>query len=292
MTKINFKKELIFLSMTLVAAFLSAFGLHYFVYSANFAPAGVDGIATMLQEITGLNAGIFSLIFNVPLLIVAYFVLKKHYVIYTLIFTFVSSALLMLFEAVGFPAYEAGVADGLVAAAFSGVILGVRTGIMLKFGASTGGVDIIAGMISTKKPHLNIERVITVICYGIILLSFFVYNDITSILLAFVQMFIFDKFAASLMKDRRNAVEVKIITKEPEAIKNEIIYNLKHGATILSSKGMYTDGESSVIISVINLRQIPDFLEIMKNHPNTFTYYGELMGVKGNFRWLKDDAAK
>ena len=292
MTKINFKKELILLSMTLVAAFLSAFGLHYFVYSANFAPAGVDGIATMLQEITGINAGIFSLIFNVPLLIVAYFVLKKRYVIYTLIFTFVSSALLMLFEAVGFPAYEAGVADGLVAAAFSGVILGVRTGIMLKFGASTGGVDIIAGMISTKKPHLNIERVITVICYGIILLSFFVYNDITSILLAFVQMFIFDKFAASLMKDRRNAVEVKIITKEPEAIKNEIIYNLKHGATILSSKGMYTDGESSVIISVINLRQIPDFLEIMKNHPNTFTYYGELMGVKGNFRWLKDDAAK
>lgn len=285
-------KELGLVALTLVASFMSAFGLHYFVYPASFAPAGVDGIATMLQQLTGLNAGYFSLIFNLPMLIGAWFILKKRYVIYTLLFTFVSSGFLLLFEAIAFPCYSAGAADGLVAAIFSGIILGVRTGVMLKIGASTGGVDIAAGMIQTKLSHLNIERIITVICYAIIALSFFVYNDITSILLSFVQMFVFDKFAGYMLKDSRNAVEVKIITKEPTAIREEIIYNLKHGATIISSKGMYTDGESSVIISVINIRQIPDFIEIMKKYPDTFTYYGELMGVKGNFRWKKTDEAK
>ncbi len=73
----NIKKEGLSVLLTLVAAALSAFGLHIFVYPARFAPAGIDGVATMLQEITSLNAGYFSLMINIPLLIIAYFFLKK-----------------------------------------------------------------------------------------------------------------------------------------------------------------------------------------------------------------------
>lgn len=283
--------ELPIILVTILVSFLSAFGLHFFVFSADFAPSGIDGIATMIQASFGINAGITSLIFNLPMLIIAYFVLKRRYVIYTLVFTFLSSGQLMLFEYIKFPQYI-DPTGGLIAAIFSGIILGVRTGLMLKCGASTGGVDIPAGIVQTKKPYLNTERIIAVICYAIIGFSYFIYGNITSILLSFVQMFVFDKFAGSILKDRRNAIEVKIITKEPDAIKNDIIYKLKHGATILSSRGMYTDSESFLIISIINIRQIPDFLEIMKNHPGSFTYYDEIMGVNGNFRWRKDDIAK
>lgn len=285
------RRELYAALITVVAAVMSALGLHYFVFSASFAPSGIDGVATMLRELTGVNAGIYSMLFNIPLLIVAWFFLKRRYVIYTLAFTVLSSLLLILLEAVSFPIYE-GVADGLVAAVFSGVILGVRTGIMLRIGASTGGVDIAAGMVTMRWPHLNVERIITLICYGIILISYLVYRDVTSILLSFIQMFIFDRFAGAMLRDSRNAVEVTIVTKRPEEIRNEIIYNLKHGATVISSRGMYTDGESSMIVSVINLRQIPAFLEIIRRHPDTFAYYGELMGVYGNFRWRKDDEVK
>ncbi len=291
MNKEALRKEITSVLITVVAALLSAFGLHIFVYPSHFAPSGVDGIATMLQEVTGLNAGVYSLIFNIPFLILAWFILKRRYVVYTLVFTVASSLMLMLLEYVDFYQFVTET-DRLIPAVFSGAMLGVRTGLMLKFGASTGGVDIIAGMIQIKKPHLNIERVITLICYLIIILSYFVYHDVTSILLSFVQMFVFDKFAGMMLRDSRNAVEVKIVTKDPEAIKRDIIYNLKHGATILDSRGMYTDGESSIIISVINIRQIPEFLNIIKKHPDTFTYYGELMGVTGNFRWRKDDAVK
>ncbi|MBQ8689046.1 MAG: YitT family protein [Clostridia bacterium] len=287
----RFVKELINTLITLAAAAMSAFGLHIFVYPAGFAPSGIDGIATMLQEVTGLNAGYFTLLFNLPLLIVAWFFLKLRYVIYTVLFTVLSSLMLVVLEAVDFYSYVTAT-DRLIPAIFSGIILGVRTGIMLKIGASTGGVDIAAGMIQKKLPHVNIERIITIICYAIILVSYFIYRDVTAILLSIVQMFVFDIFAGRMLKDHRNAVEVKIVTKCPEAIKNDIICNLKHGATVLNSRGMFTDGESSVIISVINIRQIPEFLEIMKKYPDTFTYYGELMGVKGNFRWRKDDAVK
>ena len=67
--------------LTVVASAVSAFGLHIFVFGNSFAPSGIDGIATMLQEMTKINAGLFTLILNLPLLIAAWFILKRKYVI-------------------------------------------------------------------------------------------------------------------------------------------------------------------------------------------------------------------
>ena len=291
MKNINYKKEVLNTLLTVVAAALSAFGLHVFVYPASFAPAGIDGVATMLQEITKFNAGYYSLIFNIPLLIIAWFFLKKKYVVYTVLFTVISSLMLVVLGEVNFYQYH-DTGAGLIAAVFSGVMLGVRTGIMLRLGASSGGVDIIASMVQSKRAHGNIEKIITLICYVIIGASYFLYGDLNSILLSIIQMFVFEKASAVLMKETRNAVEFKIVTRNPEEIRNDIIYVLKHGATIIESRGMYTDEGSSMIISVVNIRQIPEFLKITKKYPNTFVYYSDVTGVNGNFRWYKDDIAK
>ena len=67
--------------LTVVASAVSAFGLYIFVFGNSFAPSGIDGIATMLQEMTKINAGLFTLILNLPLLIAAWFILKRRYVI-------------------------------------------------------------------------------------------------------------------------------------------------------------------------------------------------------------------
>lgn len=285
------QKESINVLLTVFAALLSAVTLHVFVYKNKFAPSGVDGIATMVQELTTLNAGIVALIINVPLLIVAWKILNKKYVIYTLIFTFLSSGFIMLLDYVNFPQYEA-MYEKVVAAVFSGLLLGIRTGIMIRLGFSTGGIDIIAAIFQKNRSYINIERIISIICYVITALSYFVYRDLGAILLSIIQMFVFEKGVALLLSDHRDAVAFHIITKEPEKIKEDIIYNLKHGATIMESRGLFTDTESYMIISIVNKRQIPEFISIVKKHEDTFMYYSDINGVSGNFRWKKDDIAK
>ena len=285
------QKESIHILLTLVAALLSAVTLHVFVYKNKFAPSGVDGIATMIQELTSLNAGITTLLINVPLLIVAWKILNKKYVIYTLLFTFLSSGFIMLLDYINFPQYEA-MYEKVVAAVFSGLLLGVRTGIMIRLGFSTGGIDIVAAIFQRNRSHINIERIISIICYVIIILSYFVYWDLGAILLSIIQMFVFEKGVAFLLSDHRDAVAFHIITKEPEKIKEDIIYNLKHGATVMDSKGLFTDTESYMIISIVNKRQIPEFISIVKKHKDTFMYYSDINGVSGNFRWKKDDIVK
>lgn len=285
------KKILLDCATVLLASMISALGFHVFVYPANFAPAGMDGVATMLQKITGVNAGWYMLALNAPLLIAALFVLKRRYVIGTLAFTVLNSLFLIVLKRIDFYQYRTET-DRFLPAIFSGIILGARMGMLLRIGMSTGGVDIVACMVQKNRPYLNVERVIAVISYAIIFVSYAVYRELDSILLSVVQMFVYERVGAAFMKDSRNAVEFKIVTKHPEEIRGEILYNLKHGATVVESRGMFTESDSAVIFSVVNLRQIPEFLNILKKYPDTFVYYTEVAGVSGNFRRRQDEEAK
>lgn len=277
--------------LTIIAAAISALALHVFVYKNSFAPSGIDGIATMIQELTGWNAGLLSILLNAPLLIIAFFFLDKRYVIYTVLFTLVSSGFIYLLSAINFYQFVAET-DRVIVAVFSGLLLGVRTGIMLRIGASSGGVDVIASVVKEKVRAFPVEKIIGGICYVIIACSYFVYHDLTCILLSIVQMFVFEKACALILKDSRNAVKFEIVTKNPEELKTDIIYNLKHGATIVHSKGMYTEEDSSIVVSIVNTRQVPEFLKLLKKYPDTFVYYTDVTGVNGNFRWHKEDKAE
>ena len=112
----------------LAASCLSAVGLHMFVNPAGFAPSGVDGIATMLQSLFGINMGYTSLLFNIPLLIIAWFLLNKKYVVYTLTYTVASSLLLILAERIDLYQYVTQT-NTWIAVVTSGFLLGLRTGL-------------------------------------------------------------------------------------------------------------------------------------------------------------------
>ncbi len=279
---------------TLFAAVCHALGIWIFVEPAKFASSEMSGIFTMLYQITGVNVAYFSLLFNLPLLIAAWFFLRRKYVVYTLVFILASSLILILCEQFPNFQYNRGGEEmkRLLAALFSGVIFGLRTGIMLKVGASCGGTDIIAGMIHRKRPYLNVERVIVLIGYAISICSYFYYRDVTSVLLALVQNFVLESVASLVMKDRRGAIEVKIITKNPEQLREDIVHDLRHSATVLKSTGMYSEQETYMVVCVLNTYQVPDVERVIKKYPDTFVYYSAVAGVKGNFRWRKDEEVK
>ncbi len=269
---------------TLFAATVSAINLHVLIVPAEFAPAGVNGIATMLQRLTGVGIGWYTLLINLPLLITAWFILKRKYVIYTILYTAFSSAILVVLERIEF--YQLILPDEkLLVALFSGALLGFQTGVMLKIGASTGGVDIVAGCIAKKKPHINVEIIISVISFIIVGSSIFVYKNALSVMLSIVQIIISKIVVEIVMKDTRNAVEFKIVTKNPEMLSQKIIKELRHGATVIESKGMFSGDSNYIITTVVNIRQIPELLSIVKCDEQAFVTYSEIMGVNGNFKW-------
>lgn len=286
------KSELKSTFLMLCAVIISFISLHVFVIPANFSPSGVDGISTILYEITGINIGWYKLFINVPLMALAWIFLKRRYVIYVCVFTIFDSLGLIFLEYIDFytfiptgltAAEEMGYR--LIASIFSGVALGICTGLMLKIGCSTGGTDIIANLINLKKPHMNVERIISIICYIIIGVSYFVYWDLSSILLSIIQIFVFEWTAAEILRKERYALEVKIITKEPEKIRDEILYTHDHSATIVNATGMFSGDDYYMVITVLDSRNITEFLNTMKNHPETFVYFSDGVKVQGDFHF-------
>ena len=280
-----------FTLLTVIAAAVSSLALHVFEYPNAFVPLGLEAVVTMLQTVTGVNAGWINLALNAPLVVYAFFKLNKKYVAFTLLFTLLSSVFLIVFEAAGVPMYVAE-NEKLIAALFAGLMLGTRSGIMLRIGASTGGVDIIARIVQNRLQFVNIERIISVLCFVLILLSYFVYHDVNCILLGIVQMYINEKVVTFLMKDNREAVKVEIVTRDPERIRDDVVTTLRHSATILDGRGMYSGKEYFVVFTVLNLYQVAEFDRLMKKYPDAFVYYYNVKGVYGNFRRFRDEAVK
>ena len=288
------RRELPPLLVLVLFSFLVALGLHVFVYKADFAPSGVDGIAAMLQYLSEtsfgykINAGLFTLAINLPLLIVAWFILKRRYVLYTLLYTLVVSLSLLLLDAVGFYQYDCTVPGNgtspLIAAIFGGVAQGL-TGMILRLGGSSGGVDIVGCLIQRRMPHRDLEKVIAWVSYATVAIAFFVYGNLNSVCLSVISIFACERVSAAFLRSRRNAVKLEIVTDSETAdrFRHILLYELGHGATLLEGRGMYTAEAREVIVCLIPYRDLPTFLKLVRPMEGTFLYYSDVLGVRGNF---------
>ena len=281
--------------MILASAFVSAVGLFCFVAPGRFAPSGVDGIATMLStlaerffEIKGLRAGYLAAILNLPLLALAWFVLRKRYVIYTVAYMALLSGFTALLSLVDFPIYSVtSELERFLAAIIGGLAQGI-TGLMLRAGGSAGGVDVIACMIQKKRQSGNVETIIAWLSYAIALFSFFVWGDINAVIYSFVAIYACEKTTAAMLRDSRRAIRFEIIVaKENSAeIKNMIIFEMRRGATVIDAKGLFLGEEKELIICLVHYRQFSDFMVKISRHPHIFMTYSEVLGIRGNFDWV------
>ena len=76
---VKIMKKILGYSQIFLSAILLAFVYYIFIVTNNFAPAGLNGIATMIQFKTGFSISYMSLLINVPLSILAYFFSTKRF---------------------------------------------------------------------------------------------------------------------------------------------------------------------------------------------------------------------
>ena len=261
------------ISLTVATALGVALGMHVFVYPTQFAPSGVDGLATVLQAITGINAGFFTVAINLPLLIGAWFVLKRRYVYYTILYTVFLSFFLILLAKIDFYAYQQH-GERILPAIFGGFAHGL-TGIMLRLGASSGGVDVVAGMIQRRYPHRDVEKIISVISFITVAISYPVYQNFESVLLSAVEIVVCERVTALILRTTRTAVKCEIVAREAEALQEALWQRFSAGAVDYMQTG------SNILVFVIQRRQLPELLHLLRRFPNAELYYSDVMGVVG-----------
>lgn len=281
-------------AVVIAMAMLLAVNYHFFIVENNFAPAGLNGIATMIQYKTGFSISYVSLIANIPLCILAFFFIQKEYAIKSLVFTLVYSAFYLYLQEKGldFLKYDAQGHDTVFPVIISGVISGFVCGICFKNNSASGGMELVSKYISKVRPDANFFIVTFVLNAVIALVSLFVYSDkgfvdYKPVALCICYCFISNFVGNYIIKGTKTAYKFTVITTHPEEIADEVTHNLRHGVTKIYARGAYTDMDRTVLLCVVNPHQITDFKKIIAKYDNTFSFYELVNETYGNFKQIK-----
>ena len=277
----------------ILSAILLALVYYVFIINNNFAPAGLNGIATMIQYKTGFSISYMSLLINIPLSILAYFLVQKDFAIKTLLFSLVYSFSFLFLQNshLTFIQYNTLGHDTIYPVILSGVLAGGVYGVCFRNNGSTGGTDIVSRYINKVKPETNFFVVTFTLNTVVAISSIFVYADgslnYKPMALCIIYCFISTFVGNLLLKTTKTAYKFTIITTHKDEFVEEITKKLRHGCTQINAVGGYTGDEKSVIICLINKHQLNDFQKIVAKYDNTFSFFEVVNETYGNFKNIK-----
>lgn len=210
----------------ILSAILLAFVYYIFIVTNNFAPAGLNGIATMIQYKTGFSISFMSLLINIPLSILAYFLVQRDFAVKTMVFSLVYSiGFLMLQNSdLSFIQYNALGHDTIYPVILSGVLAGVVYGTCFRNNASTGGTDVLSRYINKVRPDTNFFVVTFTLNAVVAVASIFVYSEAElnykPMALCIIYSFISTFVGNLMLKTTKTAYKFTIITTHKEEFEN------------------------------------------------------------------------
>lgn len=245
---ISLLEKLKTLFMVLSGSFLYSLTVKLFLMPADLMSGGATGLALMTNHMTGFSVSAFLLIFNVIALIAGLFLLGRKFVATTIISSlFYPVALEFLNHMLG----DIVITDNLLLnTIFAGLGIGISLGIVMREGASTGGMDI-PSMIINKYLRIPISVIVYVLDFIILLIQMY-YHSFEDLLYGIILLILTSIALDKTLLLGTTKTEIKIISSKSDEIRTAILNELDRGVTILNGRGGYLGNEAEVILSVVS----------------------------------------
>ncbi|WP_312712482.1 YitT family protein [Proteiniclasticum ruminis] len=241
---------LIFIGIILTAASM------VYIFTPNrLAAGGAQGIALVINHLTGVNTGLLMLLINGSLFVAAFLLLGTSFGAKTLVSSFGLSFVVYIME-LYFP-FGPLTEDLMLATIFGSALMGVGVGFILNRNASIGGTSLIGRIVSK---YTFLDQVNCIVGTDILVTIF-------SMVVFGVEIGLFQLLSVYLTGEIINKVidgityrrEVMIITENRNAVMHYIINDMKKGATLLMGKGGFTGKDTEIILTVLTRR---DFIKL------------------------------
>ena len=264
-----------------LGTFLFVIAMQMFITPANLYAGGLTGIIQLLillvDHLFGieLSLGILIFIFNLPILWLAWRSIGKRFAALTVVAVVMQ---FLLFEVIP-PSYFSN--DMLLNTVFGGVLIGIGSGMILKIGASSGGMDVISQFIAMKYDG-SVGKYSFMINAVIILIAGMAQGWETA-LYTIISIYITSTVVDHIHTIHQNLTLYIVTDKEDDMIK-AIWDHLYRGITLLDGRGAYTKKNKSVLMIVLSSYELYEVLAIIKNvDENAFTNVVRSESVQGNF---------
>ena len=169
----------------------------------------------------------------------------------------------------------------LIIVLFSALLSGVSIGIAIKYGASTGGIDIVEQVMFK---YFNVPYSTTLfVCDGItIIIASILSMNLLPICYGSIYVWLMGKLIDSVVFGGFRSYSVSIITSKPDIIKAYILENINRGLTIVEAVGGYTGNDLKMIICVMTSSEVSEIRGNIKSlDENAFMYITQTSEVSG-----------
>lgn len=254
-----------------------------FIVPSGVYAGGIVGTAQIIRTVLNdyLNisfsfdiAGIINMCLNVPLLVMAYFILNSSFVKKTVFSVAIQT---VAFSAI--PVYPV-VSDNLAAIIIGSIVAGYGVGLILIQKATAGGNDVTSMLLMKHNPNLSVGKfnlLYNVFVYIFCAILFNLETSIYSILHAALFSVVVDRLHLQNIE-----VSLMIFTRN-DNIKNMIINDMHRGVTYWKGQGAYTNNETEVLVTIVSKYEVPKIRrEILKMDPKAFIIVSSQLNVDGN----------
>ena len=228
----------------------------------DIAPGGLTGIAILLNYLFDwIPVGVATILMNVPLLIISWFVLSKSMVIRTMCGILISSVLTDVVTPYVDTLFLSTIVDGgdknpILVCIFGGALLGLGVGLILRRGGTTGGSEVISRLFEKKYPHMSVGTLILCVDAVVITLSALVYGQIENALYAVVFVFVGSQIIDRVVYGGRSGKMIMIMSKKQPEITDAIMHKVNRGVTLLKSQGGYSGQDQNTMLVAVRKDEV------------------------------------
>ena len=272
------RSRLFSLALVVLGNALYALAVKLFLLPANLISCGTTGIALAVNHLTGISMTGFILMFNIAMLVLGWLVLGRQFALTTIFSSlFYPIALEVLNRLLG----DILITENLLLnTIFAGLGLGLALGMVMRGGASTGGMDI-PPLVLKKLLHIPVSVSLWTFDFCIMLtqMTFHTLEDLLyGILLLMVISFALNKVL--LLGTSRT--EVKIVSPHAHEIRDAILSRVDRGVTLLHGEGGYLHQPAEIILSVVSNHEMPKIERLARSiDPDCFMIVSRVTEVWG-----------
>ncbi|MGD7045611.1 YitT family protein [Jeotgalibacillus proteolyticus] len=259
----------------ILGALLMAIGLELFLVPNQVLDGGIVGISIILSYLTGWKLGVFIFVLNIPFFFIGYKQIGKTFALSTLLGISVLSLGTFFLHSV--PVFTD---DLLLATVFGGIILGMGVGVVIRYGGSLDGTEILAILFNKNSPF-SVGEIIMFFNFFIFIVAGFVFEWDRAMYSA-MTYFIAFKTIDIVIQGIDESKSAWIISDFYEEIGQAIIDRLGRGVTYLNGEGAYTGDGKKVIFCVITRLEEAKLKGIVEDiDPAAFLAVGSIAEVRG-----------
>ncbi|MBC2150611.1 YitT family protein [Listeria innocua] len=259
----------------IVGALIFSLAVNVFAIPNNLGEGGVTGLTMMLYYLLGWTPAITTFIFNGILLVIGYKFLDRMTIVWTIVAISFTSLFLHFSEPLAFVASQS-----IVAAIFTGLMMGIGMGLIMNGGGTTAGSAILA-KIANKYLGWNTSYALLFFDLIVVIPSVFVIG-FENMLFTVVSLYISTKVLDFILEGYNPKKSVTIISDYYEEIATEIDANLERGITLFNGQGFYMRQDKKILYIVISRDQLLPLTKIVNKYDEkAFFIINDVQSVVG-----------